>query len=653
MESKPEEVTRARFLAAASGAVVLLLGLYLCRLHSYLLFHSIAETFSLVVAFGIFMVGWNSRHFLENKYFLFLGIAYPFVGLLDLVHTLAYQGMNVFSGLGSNTATELWIAARGMESLSLLMAPLFVRRGLRLAPLVLGYAGATTLLLGAVFHWDVFPDCFIEGQGLTPFKIAAEYAISGILLVAAFQLYRVRRHFDRAIFHLLLASIFATIASELSFTLYRGPYTSFNMLGHYLKIISYFLIYRAIVYTGLKMPYSLLDAGLRRSRKELQAAHAELELRVQERTSELEATNEVLRREMVERGKAQEALRESEELYATLVEASLTGVYMQQDGRILFANERLARIFGYDRDEMIGMETLQLVHPEDRPGIREIRGKRLRGEEAPNEYEVRALTGDGRIIWVNRRVSLVRYKGRPSILGNVADITGRKRMENELRLLSSRILSAEEKERKRIARDLHDGLGQLLGAIKFRVESFLMGLDGNRPGDNRATLEEVVTLIRRTIEEMRRILADLRPSMLDDLGIVPTINWLCREFQQAHADVSMEKTLLVEERDVPDELKTVIYRVFQESLNNVAKHSRARRVRLSLLREKEALALTVEDDGVGFDPNAVPDPAEGNEGIGLHSIRERCRFSGGQFELNARKGKGTSIRVTWPLKRAS
>ena len=648
MESRPEEVTWARFLAAASGAAVLLLGLYLCSLHSYLLFHSIAETFSLVVAFGIFMVGWNSRRFLENKYFLFLGIAYPFVGLLDLVHTLAYQGMNVFSGLGSNTATELWIAARGMESLSLLLAALFVRRGLRLAPLVLGYACVTALLLGAVFHWDVFPDCFIEGRGLTPFKITAEYAISGVLLVAAFLLHRVRRHFDRTIFRLLLASILVTIASELSFTLYRGPYTSLNMLGHYLKIISYFLIYRAIVYTGLKMPYSLLDTGLRRSRRELQAAHAELELRVQERTSELEAINELLRREIAEREKAREALRESEELYATLVEASLTGVYMQQNGRILFANERFAHIFGYHREEMIGMDTLRLVHPEDRSRIREIRSTRLKGEDAPDEYEVRGLTRDGRSIWVNRRVSLVQYKGRPTILGNVADITGRKQMEDELRQLSSRILSAEEKERKRIARDLHDGLGQLLGAVKFRVESFLLGLDGDHPGNNRGTLEEVVTLIRRTIEEMRRILADLRPSILDDLGIVPTINWLCREFQQAHADVSMEKTLLVEERDVPDELKTVIYRVFQESLNNVAKHSRARRVRLALYREKGGLVLEIEDDGIGFDPNAIPAHAEGSEGIGLHSIRERCRFSGGRFDLNARQGKGTSIRVTWP-----
>jgi PAS domain S-box-containing protein len=648
MESKPREVTPARFLAAASGALVLMLGLYLCSLHSRLLFYSVAGTFSIVVAFGIFMVGWNSRQFLENGYFLFLGIAYLFVGLLDLVHTFSHEGMNVLAGSDANTAAQLWVAARATESLSLLLAPLFVRRGPRLAPLVVGYAGATGLLLAAIFPLDLFPACFVEGRGLTPFKVGAEYAISAGLLVSAFLLHRVRNHFDRTIYRLLLASIFVTVASGLSFTLFQGPFTPFDMPGHYLKIISYFLIYRAIVYTGLKMPFSLLDADLRRNRRELERAHTGLELRVQQRTAELEATNEVLRREIAERERAQEALRESEELYATLVEASLTGVYMQQGGRVLFANRRFADLFGYGRDEVIGMETLQLVHPEDRSRILEIQSTRLRGEDAPDEYEVRGLTRDGGIIWVNRRVSLVQYKGRPAILGNVADVTKRKQMEHELRLLSSRILSAEEKERKRIAQDLHDGLGQLLGAIKFRVESFLLRLDEDGADSERGELEEIVTLIRRTIEEMRRILSDLRPSMLDDLGIVPTIGWLSREFQRTHPEVTVEKALLAEEQDVPDELKTVIYRVFQETLNNVAKHSRADRVRLSLVRETGGLVLEVEDNGVGFDEHTVPHGVKGDEGIGLHSIRERCRFSGGRFVLETGRGEGTRIRVTWP-----
>ncbi len=644
-----KELTWGRFLAVAAGGIIVLLGLYLSSLYNYLLFHSIAEIFSIVVAFGIFMVGWNSRRFIENKYFLFLGIAYLFVGFLDLVHTLAYKGMNVFPGFETNLPTELWIAARAMESVSLLLATFFVRRSLRLGPLVLGYTAASALLLAMIFHWDVFPDCFIEGSGLTPFKRISEYVISSILVASAALLYRQRRSFDATVLHLLLASIFTTVASELSFTLFTDPYGHLNFFGHYLKIVSFFLIYRAVIYTGLRKPYRLLYADLQQSQEELRSAHSQLERRVRQRTAEVEATNEVLRREISEREKTRDALYESEKLYETLVEGSLTGVYMQQHGRFVFVNERFAEIFGYSRDEILGMETWKTVHPDDRKRFRSYQERRMRGEEAPSEYETRGITRDGRTIWINRRISLVTHKGRPAVLGNVADITGRKRMENELRLLSSRILSAEERERKRIAQELHDGLGQLLGAIKFRIESVLLSSKDDLSGEAGERLQEVIALIRRTIEEMRRILAALRPSILDDLGIVPTINWLCREFQQTHTELAVEKDVAVDEQAVPGELKTVIYRVIQEGINNVAKHSRAQRVRVSLKESDHTLVLEIEDDGVGFNERERADPAGTIGGIGLHSIRERTRFSGGTFEMKTGLGKGTLIRAEWPL----
>ncbi len=649
----PEEFTPSRVLATSLGALIVLAGLFLVSRTNYLLFHSIAEIFSIVVAFGIFMVGWNARRFLRNRYFLFLGIAYAFVGFLDLVHTLAYKGMNVIEGTGSNLPTELWIAARAMEAVSLFLATFFVRRNLPLGPLILGFALTTALLLAAIFAWDVFPDCYVEGEGLTPFKIACEYAVSGLLIVSGVLLFRRREDFDRTLLELLLGSILATLLAELSFTLFRDVYGHLNFLGHYLKIVSFFLIYRAVVQIGLRMPYRLLYADLQDSQKSLQSAHSQLEHRVQRRTAELEATNEILRREIGKREQAQEDLRESQALYATLVEASLSGVYMQQDGRILFANERFADIFGYPRQEMVGMEASRLVHPDDRPRIREIHRLRLKGEAVPSEYEVRGMTRDGRVIWVNRRIRLIHHKGRPAVLGNVVDISRRKQMEHELHGLSSRILSAEEQERKRIARELHDGLGQLLGAVKFRIESVVLRLDADTEGHLRHPLDEVIGLIRRTIEEMRRILADLRPSILDDLGIVPTIQWVCREFQQTHGDMAVEKHVEVDEQTVPEALKTVIYRVIQEGLNNVAKHSRATTVRVSLAASDGDLLLQVEDDGVGFDEQGGLESVGANTGIGLHSMRERSRFSGGRFSLTTSEGQGTRISVAWPLNPAS
>ena len=142
--------------AFATGILLFLGGLYFTSLYNYLLFHSIAEVFSIVVAFGIFLVAWNSRRFLENNYLLFAGFAFPFVASLDLLHTLGYKGMGVFQGYGTNLPTQLWIAARYLESISLLIAPMFLGRPFNIKTIFLTYTGVVTLLLVSIFYWDLF-----------------------------------------------------------------------------------------------------------------------------------------------------------------------------------------------------------------------------------------------------------------------------------------------------------------------------------------------------------------------------------------------------------------------------------------------------------------------------------------------------------------
>jgi len=158
--------------------ILILFGLYLTPLYNYLLFHSIAELFIIVVACGIFIVAWNSRRFLGNNYLLFIGIAYLFIAVLELIHTLGYTGMGIFKGYGTNLPAQLWIAARYMESLSLLIAPLCFGRRIRLNIVFITFASATCLILLSIFLWNIFPVCFVEGFGLTPFKKISEYIIS-------------------------------------------------------------------------------------------------------------------------------------------------------------------------------------------------------------------------------------------------------------------------------------------------------------------------------------------------------------------------------------------------------------------------------------------------------------------------------------------
>jgi len=360
---------------------------------------------------------------------------------------------------------------------------------------------------------------------------------------------------------------------------------------------------------------------------------------------------------MVEHRKlAEEALRESEEKYSALVEGSLTGVYIEQDGKIEFANERFAEIYRYTRQEITGIQSHSLVHPDDSEMVQEIRRKRQSGKGAPSEYEARGLTKDGNTIWVMRRNTLMRYRGRQATLGNVVDITRQKRIEEalrksekELRLLSSQLFSAEENERKRIAQELHDGIGQSLSAIKFKVESTMNQRDKGSDMGATSSLESVVLLVQETLEEVRRIVMDLRPSTLDDLGIIPTIRWFCREFQSTYHDIRIEQDIGILEDDVPDLIKTVIYRILQEALNNVAKHSQADFVRFSLRKRNGRIEMGIEDNGQGFDQEFTASLEDPQKGFGLASMRERTELLGGSFSIISSEGAGTVIRASWPV----
>lgn len=257
-----------RLQAALWGA--LLIGLFLLSRHNFLLFHGVAELFSIAVAWSVFLLVWNTRPFLRNDALLFLGVAYFFVGLLDLVHTLAYKGMGVFpASAGANLATQLWIAGRGLEALSLLAYALLVGKPIRFRPIFASYCAVTALLLTAILVWDAFPVCFVEGSGLTPFKIAVEYAICLVLATAIGVLASKRDALEPDVFRLIVASMALTIAGELAFTFYVSVYGLSNLVGHFFKILSFYFVYLALVRSSLTRPYRSLFRQLELERERL------------------------------------------------------------------------------------------------------------------------------------------------------------------------------------------------------------------------------------------------------------------------------------------------------------------------------------------------------------------------------------------------
>lgn len=248
-------------------AVPVIAALWLSARSSYLLFHSLVEMCSIAILGGVFMVAWNSRFFSENQYLFVLGVAAPFVALVDLFHTLAYNGMPIFRP-GPNLPTQFWIAGRYVWSVSLLLAPLFIGRKRKPLHLFAGYSGATALMCVAIFG-GVFPDCFVVGHGLTHFKIGSEYAVSAAMLAALVLLWRRKNALAPFVFRALAAMIILSVVSEMAFTFYSGVYDWINLLGHILKLLASYLLYKATIQASLMHPYELLFREIRDLNRQL------------------------------------------------------------------------------------------------------------------------------------------------------------------------------------------------------------------------------------------------------------------------------------------------------------------------------------------------------------------------------------------------
>ena len=756
--------------------VLILSGLYITSRYSYLLFHSLAEIFSIVVAFGIFMVAWNSRRFLDNSYFLILGIAYFFVAAQDLIHTLAYQGMGVFPDTTTNLPTQLWIAARYTEAISLLIAPLFSDRKIELKWVFVSYGTAFALLLSSIFYLDIFPDCFVEGAGLTTFKKISEYIISLILLASIALLIGKRNRFEKVVLQLLVTSLVLTVCSELAFTMYIHAYGLPNLIGHYFKVVSFYLMYRAIIHTGLVRPYSLLFRDLKKSEEELRKSQARYRSVVEDQTELIcrfmpdgtltfvnkayceyfgkkreelvghkflplipdedhekidahfasispengVATHEhrvyrpngeirwqqwtnraiydkhghlkefqAVGRDITEGRRVENALRESEDKYRSMMEAMSDPVYIcSPDYRVSYMNPAMVKRTGGDfigepcykvinaldekcpwcvfdrvqqgehhRNEVLSPKDGRFYHISNSPifhtdgsiskmtiytDITQLRRTEKALKEAHNDLEKRVK---------NRTVELSETNVRleQQIAERKLTEEALKSSDLELRRVSSQLLNAQEEERRRIAMDLHDGIGQSLSAIKFRVETALQEMVGEALKKVKKTLAPVVPVIQEATEEVRRISMDLRPSILDDLGILSTISWRCRLVEETYPKIQIEREFDIEENGVPDSLKIVIYRVLLEAMNNVTKHSQADVVRILLRETGGKIELNISDNGEGFDVESIlsRDPPE--KGVGISSMKERAELSGGHFSLKSQNGVGTTVRVSWPL----
>lgn len=678
-------------LQALSWGLILVC-LYLVSQRSYLLFHSLAELFSITVAFGLFIVTWNARRFLSNNYLLFIGLSYFFVAFIDSLHTLAYKGMGVFARDDANLPTQLWIIARYMQSLSLLVAPLFLRRRPRI-PLVLAvYSLATILALLSVFAWAIFPDCFLEGKGLTPFKLASEYVICLLLGASILVLLRNRQSFDPQVLGLVSGSLSITIISEVAFTRYVSVYGLSNFVGHYAKILAFYLMYKAIIETGLARPFRLLFRELKQSEQALLRMRDELELRVKERTAQLAEINEEIRTEVRERRRTETALL----AYTRQLEAVRDiSVEITRELDLTALVQLIARRAG----ELVGAATGTVWLWDE--GAEVLRPQASLGHQAWMQSGALSLGQGAAGVVAQRREGLVvnDYRTWPQalpvllehsritsvvaepllyhdrLLGVVAvdnEQAGRQFTEEDrgllqlfathiaiaienarlfrevresherLQRLSRQLVEIQEAERRQIARELHDEIGQALTGLKL-----LLGMERDSPPERRrARYTEAQELAQELLTRVRALSLDLRPAMLDDLGLLAALLWQAERFgAQTGIRIRFEHTG-IEGRRFPPEMETAAYRVVQEALTNVARHAGAEEGTARLWADELVLGVQVEDRGKGF---LVEPTLAAQTSTGLLGMRERAELLGGRLTVESTPGKGTRVTVEFPL----
>lgn len=399
----------SKLMKFAALQVLFLALLLLLKTYNYNLFHIIAEGYSVVVALCIFFIVINSQQYYSNNFIGLLTSGYLATVVIDVLHTLAFRGMNIFDGYDANLPTQLWIFARYTSSVTLLIAVLMFERKIRITVAYAIYSIITAIAIAAIFAGE-FPDAFISGIGLTTFKIISEYIIIAIIAVALFLLSKKKDKLDEGTYANLCVSYSLAILSEWMFTLYGDPFDVLNLLGHYFKILSVYFIYKAVIRVAVTNPQKII--------------FRELEIRKQELEGEVQ--DNVLK------------IRENAAFLNKLLNAIPVPVFYKDiEGRYLGVNKKFEEFYGKTEQEMVGKSVFdiapaklaQVYHDKDLEIFRTKEVQVYEGQIKDSQGVVHDV--------VYHKAAFTDFEGNVrGLIGTFLDVTERKKREEEILYLS-------------------------------------------------------------------------------------------------------------------------------------------------------------------------------------------------------------------------
>ena len=567
---------------------ILLTGLYLLQLYSFLAFHTIVELFSIVVAYGLFMLSWNSKEFNNNSYFVFIGIAYLFIGSIDLLHTMAYKGMNIFHGYGANLPTQFWIQARYLEALTLLTAPFFLRKKIKESSIFIVYSTIFILIILSSFY-RVFPSCFIAEEGLTPFKIISEYIISLILLFSILIFYKFRREFSTRTLRLLITSFIFTIISEIAFTFYISVYGILNFVGHLFKLFSFYLIYRALIRESLKKPYTNLF------------------------------------------NKFQTSLTD----YRNLVD-NIPGISYHcsndKNWTMQFISDEIENISGYPASDFIHNKNrtfASIIHPDDSMQVNTTAQDCINIKKTYS-MEYRIIDSENKVKWVYENgKGVFNDDGELSYLeGIIVDVTEQK--ETEVAILNSR--ERLKTLNKIIRHDLANDLIVIKSALRiFRKNANLEMLD-----EAEKRVNDDLKLIERYGKQETFISNNAN---LIKLNLNKTITEIAKNHNKIKINVSGSGDVFADDN---------IYTIFENLINNSILHGNSTAIDIEITNHEDMCEIRFADNGIGILDKikykvfneGFHHGESGHTGMGLYIVKKTIIDYGGVIYVEDNKPNG-------------
>ncbi len=639
---------------------VFLIFLYLIRYSYHLLFHTSAELFVCGISFALFFVSLNTNSMLKNKFIVFLGIGYFFIGIIDMFHIFVYSGVSIIFYNGDQSkVVQFWMSGRYMTAITLLGSTLLLYKNLkkfRTCLIFIAYFLASCGIIASILYFNVFPDCYKIGHGLTRFKIISELVITIIILIVALLYFKKRKNIDSKLFinmecHLVLMAI-----SELLFTYFFNPSDWTNVWSHIVRVLSYFFLYKAIIETGLKRPYNILY-------------------------DKINNIDNQLKQEQQQRMMIEDMLVKNDRCYELIINNSSDAIIVTSEGKLIFANDRAEKIFGvYTSGELIGMELLSFVHPDDRILVRKHMEMSCLGQASPVQYEYKIMSHKGRIIDLESTSDILVYQGKLSNISILKDISSRKqisKLKSDIRD-NERVLNETIEYNKllteffsNISHELKTPLNVILGAIQI----LNLPHDFELPQPFEENLNKYHRVMKQNCYRLLRLVNNLIDLSKFDSGFLK-LNLSNQNIVSVVEEITLSVADYVESRglsitfDTDCEEKVIavdadkIERIILNLLSNSIKFTdKDGSILISIGDKGEMVSISVRDTGIGIPKDKLETIFERfgqvdktltrnreGSGIGLSLVKTLVEMHGGVIKISSMEGKGSEVYIELPVK---